>query len=112
MALSTKTINFQRVQVAVPGTSVALDPQPFDNTLYLIIYNRGTNVLRLGICAGGTAITVENGNDIPAGAALQLPIGVRSNRPGPAFAGANSLCLDVVGGGGDAQVAYVNTLGQ
>lgn len=111
MATSKQTLSFQRVQVATPGTSVALAPQPYDNTETVIIYNRGSNTIRLGIGAAGGAVAIASGTDIPSGASLALPIGTLTNRPGPAFSGTNSLILDADGGAGDAQVTFMNVTG-
>jgi hypothetical protein len=76
----------------------------------LVIYNVSANVMLVSIGTAGSAISVNNSMPIPAGGAYSMPIGVRTQRPGPEFSGANSLILDSVGGVGDARINYFNQL--
>lgn len=108
MALSTNTMDFQLVTVAVAGASVAINPQPYDNTDIVVINNIGSNAVRLGIGTAGGAISSADGFNIPSGASFSFPIGTRNVRPGPAFSGTTSLILDSVGGAGSAQVLFMN----
>lgn len=106
MATSTKTVEFQRVQVAAAGTSVALNPQPYDNTHTIIFYNRGTNPLLIGFGTAGGAIAAGAGADLPAGAALTWALGTVSSRPGEV---ATNIIIDAVGGAGDCSIQFVQS---
>jgi hypothetical protein len=109
MSASTQNLVFQRVQT-VAGTAVAMSPQPYDNTAMVVVYNRGTNPMLIGIGAAGGPLAIANSTTVPAGGALSLPIGVKTQRPGPEFSGAYSLIMDSTGGAGDAQVTFLNQL--
>lgn len=110
MPVSTNTVDFQRVQVPVAGVSVALSPQPYDNTHTIIFYNAGTSACRVSIAAPGGAIVAGGGADLPVGAALVWAIGSIQWRPGPLFTGANQVVVDAVAGGvGDVTVQLINS---
>lgn len=109
MAVSTNTIDFQRVQVAVAGVSVALSPQPFDNTHTVIFYNRGANPLIIGYGVAGGPIPPGSGADLPVGAALTWAVGTLQSRPG---AVSRLIIVDSVGGAGDVSVQLVNSISQ
>jgi hypothetical protein len=111
MAISTNTLDVQRVQVAAPGTSVALNPQPYENTHTLVIYNRGTNVIRVGTGTAGGAIAVGAGTEIPASGALTLAIGTVTNRAGGNFDAGRQLIVDSSGGAGDCIITFLNSIG-
>ena len=113
MAISTNTLDSQRVQVAAPGTSVAANPQPYDNTHTLVIYNRGTKVLTVGIGTAGGAIAVGAGTEVPVGGAITLAIGTNVNRAGGNFdAPGRVLIFDgAAGGPSDCIVTYLNSTG-
>ena len=112
MAISTNTFDNQRVQVAAPGTSVAANPQPLENTHTVIIYNRGANVIRVAIGTAGGAIAIGAGLEIPASGAITLAIGTVTNRAGGNFdPPARVLIFDATGGAGDAVVTYLNSIG-
>jgi len=112
MAISTNTFDNQRVQVAAPGTSVAANPQPYENTHTVIIYNRGANVVRVAIGTAGGAIAIGGGVEIPVGGAVTLAIGTVTNRAGGNFdAPARVLIFDAVVGAGDCVVTYLNSIG-
>ena len=102
----------QRVQVAVPGTSVAASPQPYDNTHTLIVYNRGLTVIRVAIGAAGGTIAIGGGVEIPAAGAITLAIGTNVNRAGGNFdPPARILVVDSSGGAGDCVITYLNSVG-
>lgn len=107
MAISTKTVEFQRVQVAVPGTSVALNPQPYDNTHTIIYYNRGTNPLLISYGTAGGVIPAGGGADLPVGAALTWALGTVSSRPGEV---ASPIIIDSTGGAGDCSIQFINSV--
>lgn len=109
MAISKNTVDFQRVQVAVPGTSVPLNPQPYDNTHTVIFYNRGTNPLLISYGTAGGTIAPGAGADLPVGAALTWAFGSVSVRPG---AVATQIIIDATGGAGDCSVQLVNAIPQ
>lgn len=108
MAASTNTVDFQLVTVPVPGTSIALNPQPYDNTHTIIFYNAGANACRVAIAAPGGAIAAGGGADLPVGAALVWAIGAIQWRPGPPFLGANRVVVDSVGGAGNVTIQLIN----
>ena len=112
MPISTNTFDSLRVQVAAPGTSVAANPQPFDNTHTVIIYNRGTKVITVAIGTAGGAIAIGGGLEIPASGAITLAIGTNTNRAGGNFDfPARVLIFDATGGAGDCIVTYLNAIG-
>jgi hypothetical protein len=112
MAISTNTMDSQRVQVAAPGTSVAANPQPYENTHTLLVYNRGGNVIRVAIGTAGGAIAIGAGVEIPASSAITLAIGTTTNRAGGNFdPPGRVLVFDAAGGAGDAVVTYLNSIG-
>jgi len=112
MAISTNTLDSQRVQVAAPGTSVAASPQPYENTHTLVVYNRGANVVRVAIGTAGGAIAIGGGTEIPASGAITLAIGTSTNRAGGNFdAPGRVLIFDATGGAGDCIVTYLNSIG-
>jgi len=112
MPISTNTFDNQRVQVAAPGTSVAANPQPFDNTHTLIAYNRGTNPLRVAIGTPGGAIAIGAGLEVPASGAVTLAIGTNTNRAGGNFDfPGRVLIFDASGGAGDCVLTFLNSIG-
>lgn len=111
MAIATVDVVFQRVQVAVPGTSVALAIQPYDNTHTIIFYNRGANAVLISLGAAGGPIAVGGGADLPVGAALTWALGAVSYRPGPLFSSA-PIIIDSVGGAGDVSVQMIQAIPQ
>ena len=108
MALSTNTVDFQRVQVAVPGTSVAV-PQVPDNTHTIIFFNRGAVPLLISLGTPGGAIAPGAGADLPVGAALTWAWGTVTARPGQV---STPIIIDAVGGAGDCSVQYINATQQ
>jgi len=113
MAISTNTLDSQRVQVAAPGTSVAANPQPFDNTHTIVVYNRGARVITVGIGTAGGAIAVGGGTEVPVGGAITLAIGTNTNRAGGNFdPPGRVLIIDgAAGGGSDCLLTYLNSIG-
>lgn len=112
MAISTNTFDSLRVQVAAPGTSVAANPQPYENTHTILIYNRGANVVRIAIGTAGGAIAIGGGVEVPASSAVTLAIGTNVNRAGGNFdAPARILVVDSSGGAGDVVLTYLNSIG-
>lgn len=111
MAISTNTLDSQRVQVAAPGTSVAANPQPYENTHTVIIYNRGTNVVRVAIGTAGGAIAIGSGLEVPAAGAITLAIGTNVNRAGGNFDTGRQLIVDASGGAGDCILTFINSIG-
>ena len=65
MAISINTLDSQRVQVAAPGTSIAANPQPYENTHTIVVFNRGARVITVGIGTAGGAIAVGGGTEVP-----------------------------------------------
>ena len=108
MATATSTFSFQSVAVSTPGTSIALTPQPYDNTDVIIINNTGATSIRYGIGAAGSALTSSNSMLITTGQSVSLPIGTKSVRPGPDFSGSNSIIIDSVAGAGTVEVQFLN----
>lgn len=112
MAISTNTMDSQRVQVAAPGTSVAASPQPYENTHTLIVYNRGTKTITVGIGTAGGAIAVGGGTEVPAAGAITLSIGTNTNRAGGNFdPPGRVLIFDATGGAGDCILTFINSIG-
>lgn len=111
MAISTNTMDSQRVQVAAPGTSVAANPQPYDNTHTLIVYNRGANVIRVGVGTAGGALAIGGGVEIPGAGAITLAIGTNVNRAGGNFDAGRQLIFDASGGAADCILTFLNSIG-
>ena len=111
MPISTNTFDNQRVQVAAPGTSVAANPQPYENTHTLIVYNRGANPLRVAIGTPGGAIAIGAGLEVPASGAVTLAIGTNVNRAGGNFDVGRELIFDASGGAGDCVLTFLNSIG-
>jgi hypothetical protein len=111
MAISVNTFDSVRVQIAVPGTSVAASPQPYDNTHTLVIYNRGTKTILVAIGTAGGAIAIGGGVEIPATGALTLAVGTNVNRAGGNFDLGRQIIVDAVGGAGDCVITYLNSTG-
>lgn len=109
MATSKNTVDFQRVQVAGAGTSVALATQPYDNTHTVIFFNRGANPLLISYGVAGGAIAPGAGADLPVGAALTWALGAVTSRPGGP---ASTIIVDSVGGAGDCSVQFINATQQ
>jgi len=109
MAISTNTVDFQRVQVAAPGTSVAASPQPYDNTHTVVFFNRGANTVRIGLGTPGGAIVIGGGAELPANASLTWSIGTIVNRAGGEFLSSQRIIIDSVGGAGDVVIQYFNS---
>ena len=111
MAISTNTLDSQRVQVAAPGTSIAANPQPYENTHTIIAYNRGANVVRVAIGTAGGAIAIGGGVEIPSSGAITLAIGTNVNRAGGNFDTGRQLIVDASGGAGDCVLSFINSIG-
>jgi len=113
MPISTNTFDNQRVQVAAPGTSVAANPQPYENTHTIVVYNRGARVITVGIGTAGGAIAVGGGTEVPVGGAITLAIGTNTNRAGGNFdPPGRVLIIDgAAGGGSDCILTYLNSIG-
>lgn len=113
MATSTNTMDSQRVQIPAPGFAVAANPQPYDNTHTIIIFNRGAKTLTVGIGTAGGAIAVGGGTEIPASGAITLAIGTVSTRAGGNFDPPGRVLIfdGAAGAIGDCIVTYLNSTG-
>ena len=91
-----------------PGTSVAANPQPYENTHTIVILNNtaGTDAF-VRWQTGTAALTAANASVVPGGSSLTLSIGSVSQRPTD---GASSLYFDSVGSACTLQITYINGL--
>ncbi len=94
--------------VTNPGTSVAANPQPFENTHTIVILNNtaGTDAF-VRWQTGTAALTPANASVVPGGSSLTLSIGSASQRPTD---GSSSLYFDSVGAACTLQITYINGL--
>jgi len=91
--------------VSSSGTAVELNPQPYDNTHTVLIFNPSANNVFLRYQTNTAAINVGNGAQIPATSSLQLVLGPKSTRPS---AGAETLRVDASSGSTVINVTYIN----
>lgn len=91
--------------VAASGTAIELNPQPYDNTNTVLVYNGTANDIFLRWQTSNAAITAANGVRVPASGSVQLAIGPKSERPS---SGAATLRADASANGTVLNVTYVN----
>ena len=104
MATSLKPADGTNVTIAVAGTVVSANPQPFDNTHTVIVYNTTDSVTGyLNWQASGAAMAATTAVVVPGGGSITLSIGSKSNR----VASADTLRFDA-SAAAVFQITYVN----
>ena len=112
MATTHEDITVSRVQIPVPGTSVAADPAPFENTNTIEIYNRGATAIRFKTGVAGTTIADYQGITVAPGVAYRWPCGSAIYRPGARYDLVNrALIFDSDAPNLDVEVHYFNGSG-
>lgn len=104
MATSLKPSDGTNVTIAASGTVVSANPQPYDNTHTVIVYNTGDGVTGyVRWQTDNTAMAATTAIVVPGGGSITLSIGSKSNR----VASADTLRFDA-SAATVFQVTYVN----
>lgn len=96
---------FHAFSVTSGANPVAFNPQPYNNTTTVLVYNDSDTDVFLRWQTDNTTINIDNGTQVPSKGSVSLVIGSRIDRPS---SGAAELKMDCASASKKINVTYVN----